>query len=114
MTTFNADLRIPPTEQFGPKLNSRTVALLHPDLYQTNQDAGRKRIAQREVDRIAYLPDDNLSNLYLKDINTLDLNGNLIPRPTTIPQNIPPMTPLTPCGGNPRSEEGRPGPRCGG
>jgi hypothetical protein len=101
MTTFNADLRIPPTEQFGPKLNSRTVALLHPDMYQTNQDIGRTRIAQREVDRIAWLPDNNLSNLYLKDINTLDQNGNLTPRPTTVPQKVGPEQPLGVAGEDP-------------
>jgi hypothetical protein len=63
-------------------------------MYQTSQNTGRTRIAQREVDRSAYLPDEHLCNLVLKDINTLDSNGNLVARATTETQKVGPATPL--------------------
>jgi hypothetical protein len=77
VTLFQGDLRIPMTEEFGPKLNSRTVAILHPDMHQTNQDLGRERVEQRRVDRSTYLPTHDLSNKVFKDCFSLDKNGQL-------------------------------------
>ena len=91
---FAGDLRISATEEFGPKLNSRTVAILHPDMHQTSQDLGRARIDQRRVDRSAYLPDLKLNNLILKDVYALDKNGELEAKDQYSVQKVGPGEPL--------------------
>ena len=71
MANYAAHLPITMTELIGPKTNSRTVAVLHPDMHQGTEsghmDAGRARISQREGDRCAWLPSKHLANLYLKN-----------------------------------------------
>lgn len=91
---FAGDLRISATEEFGPKLNSRTVAILHPDMHQTSQDLGRERVSQRRVDRSTYLPDLKLNNLILKDAYTLDENGELKAQNQYSVQKVGPGEPL--------------------
>jgi hypothetical protein len=88
------DLRIPATEQFGPKTNSRTVAILHPDMYQTSQDIGRTRVIQRQVDKSTWLPNQNLGNLVMKDVFVVDADGHLAQRPYIVNQPSAPGAPL--------------------
>jgi hypothetical protein len=100
MTLLVGDLRIPVTEEFGPKLNSRTVAILHPDMHQTNQDLGRERVSQRRIDRSTWLPNEHLGNLTLKDIHQIDSNNDVVVDPTAFYENqkVGPGEPLSPVG----------------
>lgn len=96
MTYLAGDLRIPMTEEFGPKLNSRTVAILHPDMHQTSQDAGRERVSQRRVDRSTWLPDEHLGNLIIKDVHEVNINGDLVVKSLYEHQKVGPGEPLAP------------------
>lgn len=87
MTLLVGDLRIPTTEEFGPKLNSRTVAVLHPDMHQTSQDLGRERMSQRRVDKSTWIPDEHLNNLVLKDIHEIDSNNDVVVSPASFYEN---------------------------
>lgn len=82
---FAADLRIVTTEEVGPKLNSRSVNLLHPDMHQTSADLGRARITQRAADRVAYLPSnlENANNVYLKNLYQVAPDGTMEVRDLT-------------------------------
>lgn len=87
MALYQAYLPISATETIGPVTNSRTVAILHPDMHVGSEtghvDAGRARITQRQADRDAYLPTHRfLSNMYLRnrlnyDLSTRDIYDNL-------------------------------------
>lgn len=90
------DLRISATEEVGPKLNSRTVAILHPDMHQTSQDLGRARVDQRRVDRSTWLPDLELNNLIMKDAYTINENGEVEIIPKYDVQKVGPGEPLAP------------------
>lgn len=61
-----ADLRLKAQEDVGPKTNSRSVAMLHPDMYQSSADLGRTQKTTRANQRSAWLPDNKLNNIQLK------------------------------------------------
>lgn len=58
-------------EKIGPKTNSRTVRLLHPDMHQTSPDRGRTEIANRPTLKSIWLPDKKLNNINLKNSQAL-------------------------------------------
>jgi len=94
---FFGDLRIPASEQVGPKLNSRTVALLHPDMYVTSPDAGRARVKQRQVDRSTWLPDKDLTNIIVKSVNETLPDGTVAVKTHIYEeQKVGPGEPLAP------------------
>ena len=59
----------PAQESIGPKTNSRKVAMLPPDQYQSNPTTGRQQSAARPA-ATALLPDANLNNMVFNNPNS--------------------------------------------
>ena len=59
----------PTQESIGPSTNWRTVAVLHPDQYQSSPDLGRTATANRPA-ITAWLPDSLLNNMVFKNPET--------------------------------------------
>lgn len=76
-TLYVADTRIPTTEVVGPKTNSRTVSILHPDMHVTHPDAGRTRVTERQVDKSVYLPNHDLCNVVKKSPYKINKDNEL-------------------------------------
>lgn len=53
-------------ETIGPKTNSRTVKIFHPDMSQTSPDRGRTELANRPNLKSFWLPGKNLNNIVRK------------------------------------------------
>lgn len=59
-------------ETIGPKTNSRTTRVLHPDMYQTSPDRGRDELANRPNLKSLWMPDKNLNNIVRKPVHVND------------------------------------------
>lgn len=69
-----AMLEVKPEETVGPKTNSRTVSLFHPDMSQTSPDRGRAELAIRGNFRSCWLPTNLQKNIKLNQYESLPKN----------------------------------------
>jgi hypothetical protein len=101
--TFQVVLNRQAQEANGPITNQRVGDVLHPDMYQSNEDLGRTQAAQHEVQFREYLPGFlRGNNLVRNDNGTFTVTGQEavylkkmyadIPNPLLIVTNSPPYT----------------------
>jgi len=68
MATITPNLEVGMTEVFGPKTNQKTIAVLGPDMYTKDADAGRLAQITRAASRSTWMAGDNAGqNLVGKD-----------------------------------------------
>ena len=66
-----ANVGISNQEDIGPKTNSKSVRMLHPDMHQTSPDRGRDELAAHAKLKSVWLPDKKLNNIELKNNQAL-------------------------------------------
>lgn len=54
--TFRVNLDRLTSETIGPNTNSRSVNILHPDMYSNSPDSGRTSAAQHQTGNVSWLP----------------------------------------------------------
>ena len=68
--TFQVDLSLNKSEQFGPIGNEKYVSVLHPDRHQSNQDNAILENSNRVNLVSGFLPNLTLNNKNLKNVDT--------------------------------------------